>query len=245
MKILKEISLELGKENKTIFFGIPDTDEELQKMYMFRYRIYLEHDYIIKNKKEKDIDEYDDGRSIYFIARIDNRIIGTVRLIRHEYLPTEKDCFKFQEPLEISKIPRIQRAELGRLIIEKYNDKLFLPRHLVLLGLLSSTMDYALENNIKGGYSFIKNSLKVKLEKLRFPFHLVKDFKQIYSGGILENYFKDEKDPVWPIYYLAEEVTPYFDRVFNNWLFFRKENQKHFLFKNQFLFKILQKLNAL
>ncbi|MFA6255294.1 MAG: acyl-homoserine-lactone synthase [Patescibacteria group bacterium] len=245
MKVLNEISLRINKNEKTIYFGMPDHNEELVEMYKFRYRIYLERSYIIRNQEEKEVDDYDDGRSVYFIAKIDDRIIGTVRLIRDEYLPTEKDCFQFQEPLEISKIPRNKRAELGRLIVERYDEKSFLPRHLVLLGLTYTVMNYALENNIYGGYSFIKDSLRLKLEKLKFPFHFIKDFKQVYCKSVLSNYFKDNKDPVWPIYYLSEEVVPYCNKIFNNQLFFKRGNSGRLIFRNQFIFKVFQKLNAL
>ncbi len=245
MKVLKEIVLKVGNKDKTIYFGLPDNDKELEEMYKFRYRVYLKHNYIIENIEGRDVDEYDNGRSIYFIAKIDNRIIGTVRLIQAEYLPTEKDCFNFQEPLEISKIPRNQRAELSRLIVEHYDKKVFLPRHLVMLGLLSVIMVYALENNINGGYSFIKDSLKVKLNKLDFPFYSIKNFRQVYNKGILNKYFNDNTDLVWPIYYLTAEIVPYFDKIFGKKIFFRKKNSNKIFFKNQLLFKFLQKINAL
>ena len=44
--------------------------------------------------------------------------------------------------------------------MEKFGNNIFLPRHLVLLGLLMSLGKYADANGILGGYAFIKNSLK-------------------------------------------------------------------------------------
>ena len=240
MKVRKTITLKVNKENKVLSFGIPDNDEELQEMFKFRYKIYLQHNYISENLDQKDIDEYDGGLSKYFIASVDNRIIGTIRLIRDTYLPTEKDCFKFAEPQSIANIPSGNRAELGRLIIEKYSDKIFLPRHLVLLGLLLCVTEYALENDLRGGYSFIKNSLKIKLDKLKFPFHSIENFEQVYNQKLLSNYFNSIDDPVWPIYYLTFEVNKYLNKIFSNKIFFKKVDN-NFVFRNQFIFNILSK----
>lgn len=126
MRILKEIQLKLNNKDKIIFFGIPDNQQEMDEMHKLRYKVYSERNYIDKNcfKDEKEKDEYDENKSYHFIAKIDDRIIGTARLITDHYLPTEKDCFKFNEPKKLKKVPRENRAEISRLIVDKYdNDK--------------------------------------------------------------------------------------------------------------------------
>jgi N-acyl-L-homoserine lactone synthetase len=245
MKELMVISLKLNHEWKKIHFGIPDRAEELEEMYKFRYSNYLKHDYIEENAGHRDIDEYDNGRSTYFIARIDNRIIGTVRMIKDEFLPTEKDCFEFKEPAALKDISRNNRAELGRLIIEKYKENVFFPRHLILLGLINCIATYVKHKDFGGGYAFIKNSLKVKLDKLKFPFHTIKPFKQIYSQGVLKNYFSNQQDRVYPIYYLSDEVAMYLNGFFKNKLFFNEASKNNLIFKNKLLFNIFIKFNAL
>ena len=225
MKVLFEISLKLDRDLKTIFFGIPE-GEEVDEMYGFRYRNYLIHAYIEKNSTEKYIDEYDDGRSVYFIAKIDNRIIGSVRLIRDYYLPTEKDCFKFEEPEILKIVIRDRRAEIGRLIIEKYSERAFLPRNLVMFGLMGVLINYAKNKHIEGGYAFIKNSLKSKLDYLKFPYHKIENYTLVYNNGVLKKYFFDQVNPAIPIVYLTDEIDLYINRILNNKFLFKTSQDK-------------------
>ncbi|MFA6322978.1 MAG: acyl-homoserine-lactone synthase [Candidatus Buchananbacteria bacterium] len=244
MQIFKTISLKLGGESIKIEFGIPNNDYEKDQMFKFRYDSYLRHDYIDPNENGRDVDEFDNGKSTYFIAIVGNKIIGTVRLIKDNYLPTEKD-FIFSEPHTMAVILRDRRAELSRLIVERYDSKVFIPRHLVLLGLLDVIVEYALKNNLEGGYSFIKNSLKVKLKSMNFPFYLIDDFKKNYDKGVLLKYFNSKNDKVYPIYFVTLEIKKYIDRFFSNTLLFRRVENNHYYLRHKFLYNILIKINAL
>lgn len=241
MKVLKTIDLKFKGELKSIFFGIPEGDE-LKDMFKFRYANYLKKGYIESNNFGVEKDEYDDGRSFYFIAVIDSRIIGSVRLIKDEYLPTEKECFDFSEPESMKKVSRDKRVEMGRLIVEKYSDDYQLPRHLVLLGLIFAVVSFCRQKNYTGGYAFIKNSLKIKLDNLKFPIHYIENFKQIYNEGVLKKYFSNHQDIVWPVYYLIDEVSSYIDRIFGNKIFFKKHSEDHYRFRNNFLIKLFNAL---
>lgn len=238
MKVINEIELKVKGKKKSIYFGIPEGDE-IDLMYQFRYRIYFNHGYINQHESGKDVDEYDKGKSVYFIAKIDDRIIGTVRLIHDDYLPTEKDCFEFEEPKVIKNISRIHRVELGRLIVERYQDNNFLPRNLVMLGLFFSVVEYSKSNNFIAGYSFIKDTLKIKLDTLKIPYHPIEEFKIIYSKGILEKYFNDSVNKVRPIYYLVSEIDSYISKVFRNIIFFKKIDHNKYKFRNSFLLRLL------
>lgn len=244
MKVLLKISLKLKKELKTIFFGIPENDE-VEEMYRLRYRNYLLHDYIEKNDTKKDIDEYDDGRSAYFIAKVDDKILGCVRMIKDYYLPTEKDCFQFDEPKDMKKIERNNRAEVSRLIVEGYSEKVFLPTHLVILGLFYALIKHTEEANILAGYSFIKKTLKIKLNRLKFPFHKIEKYIQIYKGHTLKKYFSDPENPVIPIYYLTSEVRLYINKIFNKRLLFKKQSGSEYIFIAKFLWNLYRKFLSL
>lgn len=218
MKVYRKVYF--GNDNSvdtTMLVGEPTDKDEFEKMFKLRYEIYSAHGYIdgrlYPDGLEKD--EYDlDGKSKYFIAMVGRDVVGSLRIIQDYYLPTEKDCFEFDEPDVIKKIPRDHRAELGRLIAKKYKvGNHFLPRHLTLLSLVGVASEFGSKNGIDGGYAFIKSSLEEKLEKLMIPFHKIEPYKEIYTEGVLKPYFNQKDNLVMPIYFLSNEVNQYFDRM--------------------------------
>lgn len=236
MKILNELSLKIDKKKKTIYFGMPDSEKEIKEMFNLRYLVYKSKNYL-KNKltvnlSDKDI--YDlEKKCFYFIATLDDKIIGTVRLIKTDPLPTESECFNFKEPLQMGKISRIQRAELSRLISIPYDVDKYLPRNIVLLFLMKSVFDFCLKNNISGGYSFITKKLYIKIKKLKVPFHLINNYVLIYSkDGLLSPYFSQKDNPIYPIYFLINEFDHYLKEVFENRKIFKKESNKKFFLKS-------------
>lgn len=246
---MKEIQIKIGGVNKIIYFGMPNSQAELENVFRLRYETYLKYKYIEKDLFPEGLekDNYDkENKCNYFIAKIDDEIIGSARIIKEKYLPTEKDCFKFNEPDEIKSIPREKRLEISRLITKNYiiNGK-SLPRHLVMIGIIYIITNFSLKNGFKGGYSFIKTSLEKKFKKLGFPFHHIKPYTQIYSQKYLDGYFNDKKNPVIPIYYLAKEAEECLDNIFNNKRIFKKNTkEKYTLLNNNVLnFLIHVKIN--
>lgn len=231
MIILRELELIVNSEKKAITFGQPNTEEELEEILKLRYKIYSERGYINPNdyKDGKEYDEYDkNNQCAYFIARIDNKIIGTIRLIKSTPLPTEKD-FTFETPTEIAQIPRKNLGELGRFIIipldkEKGN---YLPRGIVMLLMISSLIDYGVANSIEGGYSFIKKSLEKKMKNFGFPIHKIKDYKlQIGKANVLYRYYTQPENPVIPIFFLTKEFKKSIDKIIaKKWLFSHKNGK--------------------
>ena len=103
-------SLKICSNNlyETIVFGEAITNEELQEVYRFRYDVYSDKDYIDKDKYSYGIekDEYDEQRFCrYFVAKINERLIGTIRIITCDPLPTEYS-FSFEEPEIMKSIDR-------------------------------------------------------------------------------------------------------------------------------------------
>ncbi|NCF74966.1 MAG: GNAT family N-acetyltransferase [Xanthomonadaceae bacterium] len=242
MKKYLTIKIKVNKKKEAIDFGIPDTKEELDDMFKSRYKVYFKKDYIDENKQKRDFDEYDEnGDCIYFIATYKGKIVGSARIIKSNFLPTEKDCFRFREPKKISLIPRNQRTEVSRLIVLNNDPKNYFPRHLIMIGLLHSISLYSKEDNLLGGYSFIKDNLKKKLKKLKIPFYLIEPFEQIYNKGVLTKYFNDRSNPVWPIYYFRDEIFIFTLKIFNNNFLFKKNSKNEYEFKHCFLWKILLK----
>lgn len=247
MDILREIHLKTGESKNIIYFGRPNNNQELQEIFRLRYEIYSKKGYISKDLFPENIekDEYDETKKCdYFIGKFKNRIIGSARVIEDYFLPTEKDCFKFEEPLEMKKIPRDKRGEISRLIV-KPNESL--PPFLLLLGIFDSIVKIALQKDKKGGYSFIKESLRKKLAKIGTPFHIIRSFTQIYSKKHLWGYFHNPADPVVPIYYLRDEAKEFLDKIFNNKKIFKQIDDKRsvYLLNNSWKFLFYIKLSRL
>ncbi len=246
MKIYNTLIINYGKKQVEILFGIPDTEEEKEKMFKLRFNVYSQKGYIDPSRYPDNLekDNYDNDEIVtYFIAKIRNEVIGTARLIKTNPLPTQL-YFKFEEPIIMQKIPPEKKAEIGRLIVTPYKleDNQYLPRHIVLLFLFKSILDYSVENNYQAGYAFIKTKLFEKLKYLRIPFHLIEDYKQIYpEDGDLYYYFNDKNDKVVPIYYLADEVHNYFKKFINNKIFFKNLGDNKFMVR-RFIYSAILKV---
>lgn len=244
MKTTYELSLKLGGKDNSVFFGIPDKADELEKMFLLRREVYIKKCYI---NTESDKDEYDKNeKCVYFIAKIDDDVIGTVRLILDSPLPTQKDCFDFQEPKEMEEIPKNKRGELSRLISVPYKEKIYLPRHLVLIFLISCVFKYSEENDIMGGYSFITTKLYDKMKRIMIPFHVIGKFQQKYSiNGPMYSYFSKKDNPILPIYYRSGEIKKYLENLFGNKRMFEKISDNKFKLRNNLYNRFLRLLKII
>ncbi len=241
-------SLKICSKNicKTILFGETTTDAELQDIYRLRYSVYSRRGYIDNDKYKDGIekDEYDEkGLCRYFIAKIDGVLIGAIRIIINDPLPTEQS-FSFDEPTELKIVPRSQRAELGRFIIippDKGNG-VYLPRGLVMLFLLDTLSSYGLKNNLLGGYAFVKKSLEHKMRRLRLPFGEIATYNQIYpKDGVLSKYFTQKNDPVIPIYFLTKDFSDYSEKRIRSSFMFKKTGDNDYVLRHN-LYTIFLKL---
>ena len=98
MIIYLSLNIRIQKSNETIFFGIPEGKKELDEMFKFRYKSYLRHNYIDKNNSERDVDEYDNGRSSYFVAKVNDKLIGTARIIRDNFYLPRRTALDLRNP---------------------------------------------------------------------------------------------------------------------------------------------------
>jgi N-acyl-L-homoserine lactone synthetase len=237
MKILFKLKI---PPSQTIYFGEPEDEREKEEMFALRFKVYSSRNYIKDSSypNKLEFDNYDlENKCVYFIAKFDNILVGSIRVIRDYYLPTEKECFEFEEPEEIKYICRNNRLELSRLIAIPPSENKYFPRHLIMIFLLYCCLLYAKENNIKGGYAFIKSKLEKKLKKINIPFKRILKYKQIYpSNGPLFKYFNNPHDPVVPIYYLTDDIEEWFNGFLRKYFFILKENNinEFVLNKNKF-----------
>lgn len=240
----------LNKEPKILSFGLADCSQEITDVFRIRFEEYSRRGYIntsfFPNRLEKD--EYDENpNTVYFITKIDDRVIGCIRLIKDDILPTEK-FFVFAEPELMRNIPKGRRAELSRFIIvpPDRDKKIFLPRNLIMLFMIKTLVKYGVENGLDGGYVFLKSSLSKKFAKIMLPIHRIEVFKLLYpETGFMYPYFHQEDDPVAPFFYVTSEVKNYITRITDRTLIFRKFDDQDFVLKNNLYTRFLKAVNVI
>jgi len=202
---VKEIIKSVGRTPLRV--GYPETKEELDAMFRLRTEVYTKHGYIRAGQDDKD--KYDlDNKCVYFIAKIDEKLVGTVRVVIDDPLPTEL-YFDFEEPEEMARIPRNKHGEISRLIgVEKGMD------HLVSLGLIKAIIEWAKENDFPGGYSFVQSYLVEILTSIRFPIHIIEPCALKNIEGPLYDYVsKSEGEELQLIYYLRDESAEFMEKM--------------------------------
>lgn len=241
MILYRKVLFILDKKEEELLFGIPENEDELNSMFNFRFEQYTKKDYIDASRfpDKFEIDEYDrEKKCVYFIVKWRDKIIGSIRMIKDDILPTEKD-FKFKKPKELESIPRKKLGEFGRFIIiplDRDRQK-FLPRGFVMLITFDVLLEYCIQNNIMGGFSFIKQKLHNKMNKINAPINIIKPHKKRYpKSGILYKYFNQKDDPVIPIYFITEDFKNYLNRIISNKHLFEREKNTIKL-KNSILLK--------
>jgi N-acyl-L-homoserine lactone synthetase len=234
-----------------ISFGMPVSQLEKEKIFKLRFDVYGRRKYIDVSKYADGLetDEYDSnlGTKYFFASTEQGEVLGAIRLIQSDLLPTEK-IFIFKEPKEISSIAKDRRVELGRLVIvpPDREKKIYLPRNLIFLFLVDTLVDYGTSSSIDGGYVFVKESLRKKLDKLRAPIHYIEDFKQNYpQDGVLYNYFNQKDDPVYPAFFLTKEFKEFTSGIINSSLLFSKTGVNSFTLRSNFYTKFLQLLKII
>jgi len=186
--------------------GYPETKEELEAMFRLRAKVYTELGYITA---ENDKDEYDlKNKCAYFIAKLNEKLVGTVRVVIDDPLPIEVH-FNFKEPEEMARIPRNKRGEISRLtgVVKGLN-------HLVSLSLIKAITEWSKENDFPGGYSFIQSYLVRILNSVGFPIHLIEPYtlKNI-KGSPFYAYLNESGSEVLPIWYLRDEAIVWFEKM--------------------------------
>lgn len=250
MILFSELQVGSKDGSKHIRFGQANTDDELVDIYKLRYSMYSKKEYIDSSTchNNMEIDEYDiEKKCFYFIAKLNDKLIGSIRVIVDDPLPTEKS-FSFEEPEAIKLIPRSNRGELGRFIIippNKENNE-YLPRGLIMLFLVDCLSSFGLEHNFLGGYSFVKRSLEIKIQKMKMPIGIISSYKQIYpETGVLYKYFTQPLDPVIPVYYLTKDFYNFSQKRIRNSLMFKELNPNSFVLRNNLYTKFLRALKII
>jgi len=195
-------------ENPTpLRVGYPDSDEELEAMFRLRTEVYTKHGYIRAGQDDKD--KYDlDNKCVHIIAQINGKLVGTVRGVIDNPLPIEV-YFDFEVPKEIASIPPNKRGEISRLISTGRG-----LNHLVSLALIKGIIEFAKENDFRGGYSFVQTYLVRILNSIGFPIHIIEPYALKNIEGPLYDYiYKSEGEELQLIYYLRDESAEFMEKM--------------------------------
>lgn len=246
MKKIISLKYKVGGSNHIVDFGVPLNEEELKQMYGLRYKVYEKKGYIDTKKYTEKIetDEYDSSEHahLYIVASHDGEYVGTLRSIKKTPLPTEED-FEFDPPEAIKKIPKDKLREIGRLISTSHPKTNHLPRGLIMLFMLHTAANIFKQENIEGGYAFIKKSLMDKMVRRKMPFHVIKKYKERYpENGVLYQYFHQPDDPVVPMYFLTDEFLSYTKKKTHNHFLFNWQSDTVVELKDTLLTKIISRL---
>jgi N-acyl-L-homoserine lactone synthetase len=233
MQILRELKLGTSQEGKTVFFGIPDTEEELGEMFRLRYEVHAAMGELDSLKCPGRIyrDECDSsGTSLYCIAKLNNEIIGAVRLTIKGELLTEK-FFQFNKPKELSDFSDNEIGEVYWLSVRsltKSGD--FISWYMTALFLCYCLTDIAAANGIKAAYSFYRKSWYFKLARIKVPVHeFAPSGKNFPAQGPPAVYFKKKYDPVVPLHVFTGETQTHLEKLLANRFLFRRDSPYHWV----------------
>ncbi len=244
MKKYLTICIKRKGKQYDIFFGIPDAEEEINQMKSLRYKTYLKKGHIKENISGLDSDFYDEHNlCYYFIATCNNQVIGSTRMIYGNRLPTLSEYFRLDIPYQIKNYQISKIVEIGRLASSP-PENLFniVPRHLVLLGLFLIMTRFAEGKGYLIAVGSLKDYIKCKLEKIKFPLHVIDNFELIYKPHIhndpLVNFFAENSGKVWPLFVMLDEVKKYLNSIFQNKFCFEVIDSDHLVLRRILYFNI-------
>ncbi len=251
MKLYKTLEVTLAKKKYNIHFGMAETEDEKQKVFSLRYKVYNDRKYLTHNSEDGlEFDELDSlDTTKHFMVVLGDKLIGTIRYLQTNPFPTEK-YFKFETPTQLSEVSKDKLVELGRFIIipPDKERKVFLPRNIVLLFMIDTLLNYGRDHDVVGGYSFVKLKLLKKLQKLNAPMHLIEKAELRYpEDGNMYPYFHQMDDPAYPTYFLVQEFIEYTSKLLKNTWLFKTDNgdENKLILKSGFYRRVLDSLNII
>lgn len=198
--------------------GQPENDEEKIKMYEYRYSIYLKYKLIENNPTKCDIDNYDQN-SFYVVACYDDQIIGSLRLICGDTIPTLDCYYQLQLPSILSQTDRKSICEMGRIISTPHFCTNQISSHFVLLSMFYYTTSFGRDKRIDISIGSMKARIVKSLYKLKVPIQTIQKSELIYDPAKehdpLTLFFDEHKTgKICPVYIIRQEYEQYFAQLF-------------------------------
>lgn len=196
----------IQSKKDTISFGLPSTYEEYQQMMELRHQVYYEElNYSLQNKKT-DKDYFDEkGVAHYVIAKIEDTVVGTVRVIIDQAPPMVK-FYTIKDRNIVSRLHKEPVADIGRLISRAYQRGFTdVPRGIVSFGLLLALTEVIEQKGIKLGCGSIKPYVYKKLKHMGIPIMKINKHKYALNpnhgipGENMGNFFQNKSQAPYPI----------------------------------------------
>jgi hypothetical protein len=124
-----------------------------------------------------------------------------------------EEIFQLDLPPAVQAVPVLRRAEVSRLVAESVNG-IVIGGALTPLGLIQALTTYSRQHGIELGFSIMKTRFLRVLHAAGLPFHELAPAGLTYpEDGSMAGYFYADRDPVVPVYWLAEELAPAVQRA--------------------------------
>jgi hypothetical protein len=210
-----EVLLRTEARGRRIDFGVATTRVERAAILAQRFRVYQRHGYY-RPGLAVDRDEYD-RRAVYLAAALGRDqptavLLGSARLILgtldpHFRFPSQK-AFQFELPEAVCEISVCQCLEVTRLVSERPEG--ILPGGLLVpLGLIQAVSEYSRRYAIRCGLAVVKQRLLRALLSAGVPLPEIPGAGLIYpEDGATSPYYHRHADPVIPVWWRVDELTP-------------------------------------
>lgn len=180
--------------SKDIYYKIADSKESLEARKLVSKR-YYEVGYLNKRESQKPFEDKYIKKSIYFIAKCNNEVVGAIRLVKNSRigLPTINE-FKLYNKAKgsLSRVKDGSLVEIGNLAAN--------PGHYIARGLYKQVITYCVQNSLLPIASIDRNLLNYFFAKywMLKPFYMVAGRPKYYVGSVsVPVIIKPSKLMVW------------------------------------------------
>jgi hypothetical protein len=205
---------------REIEYGLATTDDERAAVQAQRFRVYRRRGYH-HPRLQADLDAYDQTAA-YFLATLPDGaggrfLLGSARLILGAARPafrflTER-AFELELPAALRDAEPVQRFEVSRLVAESVQG-VSIGGLMIPLGLIQAISEYTRLLDVRSGLAVIKLRLLRALQGLGVCLHEIQPARLIYPvDGPMSGYYHHHPDPVVPVYWLIDEITPSVDKA--------------------------------
>jgi hypothetical protein len=206
--------------SREIECGVATTRHERAAIQAQRFRVYQRHGYY-RPGLEADRDAYDKAAT-YFLAVLGDEVggawlLGSARVIRGEsragFRFPSQHAFEFDLPAAIAATAVVQRIEVTRVVAEAVQG-IVIGGLLTPLGLIQAIAAHTRGLDIEAGLAVIKLRFLRALQGLGMRPHEIQPARLIYpSDGPVSGYYHDHPDPVVPVCWITNEISPSVERA--------------------------------
>lgn len=190
---------------------------EMKALYKYRYSIYLKYGLIEQNNLKIDKDNYDD-HCHHIVATFDDKIIGTLRVIHGNVIPTLDYYYNFDTSMPLLNYPRSRIFEVGRIIATPHIVTHLMSSHFILLMMFEYVVTFTKKHGLDMSIGAMKKRIVNQLERVKFPIHTITNANLVYNPhqhhDPLTLFFNEHKTgKICPVFIGRKEAETYFSHV--------------------------------